>query len=55
MRGDDVFHDPARHRLYVICGDGNGNVINQIDADTYEMSARIAMASGARTGFFVPS
>jgi DNA-binding beta-propeller fold protein YncE len=51
---DDIFYDPARHRLYAICGDGSVDVIDQIDRDAYKMSERIPTASGARTGLFVP-
>ena len=51
---DDVFYDAVCHRLYAICGDGSVDVIDQIDRDTYKMSARIPTASGARTGLFVP-
>ena len=51
---DDIFYDAPRHRLYAICGDGAINVIEQIDRDSYKMSAKIPTASGARTGLFVP-
>lgn len=51
---DDVFYDAARHRLYAICGGGTVDVIDQINRDTYKMSAQIPTASGARTGLFVP-
>ena len=51
---DDVFYDAVRHRLYAICGEGSVDVIDQIDRDTYKISARIPTASGARTGLFVP-
>jgi hypothetical protein len=51
---DDVFYDATRHRLYAVCGDGAVDVIDQIDRDTYKISARIATVAGARTGLFVP-
>ena len=51
---DDVSYNAERHRLYVICGEGSVDVFDQIDRATYKMSLRIPMASGARTGLFVP-
>jgi DNA-binding beta-propeller fold protein YncE len=51
---DDIFYDAARHCLYAICGGGTINVIEQIDRDSYEVSAKFPTASGARTGLFVP-
>ena len=51
---DDIFYDAPRHRLYAICGDGAIDLIEQIDRDSYKMSAKIPTAPGARTGLFVP-
>ena len=51
---DDVFYDDKRHRIYAICGAGKIDTIEQTDPNTYESSARIGTASGARTGLFVP-
>jgi DNA-binding beta-propeller fold protein YncE len=45
---DDVFYDPRQRQLYVICGAGKVEVINQTDANTY------STADGARTGLFIP-
>jgi hypothetical protein len=50
---DDVFLDPQRHRLYLSCGAGYLDVIQQHD-DTYEELARIPTIAGARTALFVP-
>ena len=50
---DDIFYDAAWHRLYAICGDGNVEVIEQIDPGKYKVAATIPTAPGARTGFFV--
>jgi DNA-binding beta-propeller fold protein YncE len=50
---DDVFLDAMRHRLYLSCGAGFLDVIQQRD-DTYEELARIPTISGARTALFVP-
>jgi YVTN family beta-propeller protein len=50
---DDVFVDAARHRLYVICGEG---YIDTLDASggTYEPLPRIRTSGGSRTGLFIP-
>lgn len=51
---DDVFYNPARHCLYAICGDGRIDLIDQVDRDSYRVTAHIDTAIGARTGLFVP-
>ena len=51
---DDIFYDAKRHRLYTICGDGNIELIDQVDRDTYKTVATVPTATGARTGLFVP-
>ena len=51
---DDVFYDGKRHRVYAICGAGKIDIIEQADANTYNASAKIDTAKGARTGLFVP-
>jgi len=51
---DDVFYDSERHRIYMICGAGKIDVIEQIDANSYKHSTKIDTAPGARTGLFVP-
>ena len=51
---DDVFLDPKRSAIYVICGEGYIDVIGQ-QGDQYHSTARIPTASGARTGLFVPA
>jgi DNA-binding beta-propeller fold protein YncE len=51
---DDVFYDDRRHRIYVICGAGKIDIIEQTDANIYKALAKIDTASGARTGLFVP-
>jgi hypothetical protein len=50
---DDVFLDAKRDRLYLSCGAGFIDVVQQRD-DTYEELARIPTISGARTALFVP-
>jgi len=51
---DDLFFDQENKRVYVSTGEGNIDVISQIDADHYQALAKIATASGARTSLFVP-
>lgn len=50
---DDVFFDARRRRLYVSCGDGEVDVVQQ-DGAGYHPLARIPTQSGARTSLFVP-
>jgi WD40 repeat protein len=50
---DDLFYDSKRHRIYAICGAGKTDIIEQADANTYKVSAKIDTANGARTGLFV--
>ncbi|MGE5208746.1 MAG: YncE family protein [Alphaproteobacteria bacterium] len=50
---DDVFYDVKRRRIYVVCGAGAIDIIEQADANTYTNSAKIDTAPGARTGLFV--
>jgi hypothetical protein len=50
---DDVFFDPTRGRIYVICGAGVVDVFQQAaDPADYKRLARIATRPGARTGLF---
>jgi DNA-binding beta-propeller fold protein YncE len=51
---DELFYDAKRRRLYVICGAGYVQIIEQPDRNTYKSAATIPTASGARTGLFVP-
>ncbi len=51
---DDIFYDSKRHRLYLICGAGTIDIIEQRSADSYEPMTRLPTAAGARTGAFMP-
>ncbi|MGH7952589.1 MAG: YncE family protein, partial [Limisphaerales bacterium] len=51
---DDVFYDASRKRIYLSCGGGFIDVIDQRNADSYQLRERIPTASGARTSFFSP-
>ncbi len=50
---DDVFFDAGRHRLYISCGEGSVDVLQQAPTG-YRRLSRIKTASGARTSLFVP-
>jgi hypothetical protein len=50
---DEVFYDSKHHRIYIICGAGKINILDQIDPNTYAVSTKIDTADGARTGLFV--
>src|SRR5438874_943490 len=51
---DDVFYDRKRHRIYVTCGAGKIDIIEQADPNTHKALTKIDTADGARTGLFVP-
>jgi DNA-binding beta-propeller fold protein YncE len=50
---DDVFVDSKRRRVYVSCGEGIVDVLEQREAE-YRRLARVPTVSGARTSLFVP-
>jgi YVTN family beta-propeller protein len=50
---DDVFVDSTRRRVYVSCGEGVVDVLEQVEAG-YRRLARVPAVSGARTSLFVP-
>jgi hypothetical protein len=49
---DDLFYDAAHKRIYVSCGEGFIDVIDQQGADRYQLRARIPTVAGARTSTF---
>src|SRR6516162_2178419 len=49
---DDLFYDAKRKRIYISCGEGFLDVVQQSSPDKYERTAHIPTASGARTCFF---
>ncbi len=51
---DDIFFDPQRKRLYVICGQGRIDIVRQADPDRYSLERTVRTAPRARTGLFVP-
>ena len=50
---DDVFFDRKRQRLYVSCGEGVVDTVQQ-EAGGLHLIARTKTSSGARTSLFVP-
>ena len=50
---DDVFFDVKRRRIYVSCGSGSLDIIQQDDTGSRTLT-RIATRSGARTSLYVP-
>jgi DNA-binding beta-propeller fold protein YncE len=51
---DDLFYDTKRHRIYAICGAGKIDVIEQGNADSYKLGAKLNTAAGARDRFVCP-
>jgi DNA-binding beta-propeller fold protein YncE len=51
---DDIFFDPARKRVYVICGEGRIDIFSQEGPDRYSLAGSVQTAPGARTGLLVP-
>ena len=53
---DDLAFDAAHHRLYLPAGGGAGavTVVEQRDADNYEVIATIPTKPGAKTGKLIP-
>lgn len=50
---DDVFADPARHRLYVICGEGFVDTLDTSAGEQYARVSRLQTSGGSRTGLFI--
>jgi DNA-binding beta-propeller fold protein YncE len=51
---DDLFYDAARKRLYISCGEGFVDVVEQRTADSYRLQGRLPTRAGARTSFLFP-
>ncbi len=51
---DDLFYDAKRKRLYISCGEGLVDVVEQISADHYQTLEHVTTAGGARTSFYSP-
>jgi YVTN family beta-propeller protein len=48
---DDVYFDPARKRIYAICGQGFITVVQQKDPDHYAFIGNVPTTVGVRTGY----
>ncbi len=51
---DGVYYDGKRNQIYVSCGEGNIEVIEQKDADSYQAMKAIQTVAGAGTSLFSP-
>lgn len=51
---DSVYYDAKRKLIYISCGAGSIDVIQQMDADHYKYVGKVPTASGAATSLFVP-
>lgn len=49
---DDLSYDAVHKRIYIPCGEGFLDVIEQHDADHYQLRERISTLAGARNGCF---
>lgn len=51
---DDLFFDISQKLIYVSCGVGSLEIIQQKDADNYARQKSLPTAPGARTSLFIP-
>jgi two-component system heavy metal sensor histidine kinase CusS len=51
---DDMFYDAKRKRLYASCATGFLAVVGPVDADRYELVAKVPTVERAKTCFFDP-
>jgi DNA-binding beta-propeller fold protein YncE len=51
---DGIAYDAARKLVYISCGAGSVEVIQQTDANHYQLVGRVPTVSGAGTSLFVP-
>jgi hypothetical protein len=51
---DDLFYDAKRKLIYISCGEGFIDVVEQRSANDYRRIAKVPTASGARTCSFSP-
>ena len=50
---DDAYFDPARKRIYAICGQGFISVFQQNDPNHYSLIENVPTAVGVRTGYLL--
>lgn len=51
---DDIYFDAQKKKIYISCGGGYLDVIQQQTPDTYILQDRIKTSEGARTSLYVP-
>lgn len=51
---DDMFLDARDKRIYISCNSGFIADVSQVDADHYELVAKVATVKGAKTSFYDP-
>jgi len=51
---DDLFYDARRKRVYISCGEGFIDVVEQDSAGKYERAEHLTSFAGARTSYFSP-
>ncbi len=51
---DDLFYDAPRKRLYLSCGEGFLDTVQQTSPDTYTRLSQLPTVPGARTCYFSP-
>jgi hypothetical protein len=51
---DDLFYDSNAKRIYISCGEGFIDVVEQQSPDKYLRLERVATSKGARTSYFSP-
>jgi hypothetical protein len=52
---DDIFYSAEMRRIFIVGGEGVVTAVQPINPDRYAPAGQIATATGARTGFFVPT
>ena len=52
---DDIWIDAPAKRIYLSCGEGFVDVVEQADADRYTRLGQVPTAAGARTSLFAPA
>lgn len=51
---DDIFYNQKNSNIYLSCGDGYIDIVNQQNANAYQLVEKITSHSGARTSLFIP-
>lgn len=49
---DDLFYEPAGHRILASCGAGELDLIEAVDPDRYRLISKVPTEKGARTGLY---